>query len=96
MTHYKGKRADAFQTYLKPALGRPNLKVVTGAVTTKVQLDKGAGKTRAQGVEFATEGPSGERFSGRGRGGRGEMQKGEGGKLQPFLLWFMRVRCFDC
>lgn len=63
VTHYNGKRADAFQTYLKPALGRPNLKVVTGAVTTKVQLDKGAGKTRAQGVEFATEGPNGERFS---------------------------------
>lgn len=64
VTHNKGFRADAFQTYLKPALGRGNLKVVTGARTTKIGLEKGSAGPRTRGVEFATGGPQSERFTG--------------------------------
>jgi fatty acid photodecarboxylase len=66
VTHYNGRRADAFQMYLKPVIGRGNLKVVTGARATKVHWLKGGGgggssssngasaaAPRAGGVEFA-------------------------------------------
>ncbi len=64
VTTKRGQRADMFKQYLKPALGRANLKVVTGARTTRVALDKAGGGAKAAGVEFSTEGPQGERFSG--------------------------------
>ena len=68
VTHLNGRRADAFQTYLKPVIGRGNLQVVTGARATKVHwLKRSAGGSggsngasagsasapRAAGVEFA-------------------------------------------
>lgn len=45
-------RASAARSYLRPAVGRPNLRVITGAMVHKVLLD---GK-RAVGVEFSRGG----------------------------------------
>jgi choline dehydrogenase-like flavoprotein len=65
VTHRNGRRADAFQTYLKPIIGRGNLKVVTGARATKIHWLKKSGggngaaaaasgaQPRAGGVEFS-------------------------------------------
>ncbi|WIA36647.1 hypothetical protein OEZ86_007931 [Tetradesmus obliquus] len=61
VTQWNGRRADAFATHLKPAMGRPNLEVVTGARTTKLATEKGSAGVRAVGVEYATGGPSGSR-----------------------------------
>lgn len=47
-----GKRASTARAYLEPALGRPNLTVMTGAVTQRVVLE---GK-RATGVAFIRDG----------------------------------------
>ncbi len=43
-----GKRSSTARGYLYPALARPNLSVETGALTTRILLDKG----RAVGVEY--------------------------------------------
>ncbi|MBB1074852.1 choline dehydrogenase [Rhodoferax sp. 4810] len=51
-THIKGERCSAAKAYLTPALSRPNLKVFTGAHTTRILLEK----KRAVGVEFEHEG----------------------------------------
>lgn len=45
-----GKRHSAATAFLKPALGRPNLTVITKALTKRVLLQNG----RATGVEFIT------------------------------------------
>ncbi len=47
-----GRRCSASVAFLRPALGRPNLTVVTGALATRVILDG----TRATGVEYARGG----------------------------------------
>ena len=52
MTVRNGVRWSAANAYLKPALQRPNLKVITGALTQRILLD---GK-RASGVEFTRDG----------------------------------------
>jgi choline dehydrogenase-like flavoprotein len=44
-----GRRSSASTAYLKPALKRPNLAVETGALTTRILMDR----TRATGVEYA-------------------------------------------
>ncbi|OYW46183.1 MAG: hypothetical protein B7Z08_08530 [Sphingomonadales bacterium 32-68-7] len=44
----KGRRASTYEAYLKPAMARPNLAVVTGALTRKVLVEEG----RAVGVEY--------------------------------------------
>jgi choline dehydrogenase len=49
----KGRRASTYETYLKPAMARPNLKVATGALTRRVLIENG----RAVGVEYEIEGP---------------------------------------
>eukprot|EP00878_Enallax_costatus_P001969 GHUV01002133.1.p1 GENE.GHUV01002133.1~~GHUV01002133.1.p1 ORF type:complete len:615 (+),score=207.39 GHUV01002133.1:83-1927(+) len=54
-----GRRACAFQTHLKPALGRPNLSVVTSATTTKLATETGAAGARTVGVEYAVGGRTG-------------------------------------
>ena len=46
-----GRRSSAASAYLKPALKRRNLRVITGALTTRVILEG----TKAIGVEFARE-----------------------------------------
>ncbi len=48
----RGRRASASRAYLRPAMKRPNLKVETGALTTRVLFEEG----RACGVEFSQEG----------------------------------------
>jgi choline dehydrogenase len=44
----KGRRASTYEAYLKPAMQRPNLTVLTGALTRKVLVEEG----RATGVEY--------------------------------------------
>ena len=51
-TQRNGMRCSAAAAYLHPAMGRPNLKVITGAHATRILFD---GK-RASGVEIAVEG----------------------------------------
>ena len=46
------RRQSAARTYLRPALRRPNLEVVTGALARRVLFDG----TRAVGIEFARDG----------------------------------------
>lgn len=51
VTQHKGERGDAARQYLKPALGRANLTVLTDAQTTRVVLDN----KKAVGIEFVTQ-----------------------------------------
>jgi choline dehydrogenase len=48
----KGRRASTYEAYLKPAMQRPNLAVVTNALTRKVVVENG----RAVGVEYEVGG----------------------------------------
>lgn len=48
----KGRRASTYEAYLKPAMQRPNLAVVTNALTRKVVVENG----RATGVEYEVGG----------------------------------------
>jgi len=52
VTHKNGERFSAAKAYLTPNLSRPNLQVFTGALTTRILLEK----KRAVGVEFQHEG----------------------------------------
>src|SRR5690606_19447364 len=48
----KGRRASTYEAYLKPAMQRPNLAVVTHALTRRVVIEEG----RATGVEYEVGG----------------------------------------
>jgi choline dehydrogenase/4-pyridoxate dehydrogenase len=48
MTIRDGRRCSAARAYLKPALSRPNLRVETGALVSRIVLDR----NRAVGVEY--------------------------------------------
>src|SRR3954454_13108885 len=48
VTQKRGRRWSAADAYLRPAAGRPNLTVRTGALTTRVMVEGG----RAAGVEY--------------------------------------------
>jgi len=52
VTHVNGERCSTAKGYLTPALTRANLRVFTGAHTTRVLLEK----KRAMGVEFVQDG----------------------------------------
>ncbi len=52
VTHRRGERFSAAKAYLTPNLGRPNLRVVTGAHATRVLLERG----RAVGVAYVQDG----------------------------------------
>jgi len=52
VTQRGGRRCSAATGYLRPALGRPNLTVVTGALATRVLIEGG----RVTGVEYARRG----------------------------------------
>ncbi len=52
MTVADGRRASTANAYLRPARGRPNLEVITGALAHRVVLEGG----RAVGVEIARSG----------------------------------------
>ncbi len=62
VTHKNGERFSAAKAYLTPHLQRPNLQVITNALTTRVVMDTDVHPPRAVGVEY------------RGEGGRGPMQ----------------------
>lgn len=85
----KGERADTYRTYLKPALTRGNLKVVTGARTTRVAIEKGSSGSRARGVEYATE-QFGERHAAELAPG-GEVLMCAGAVHSPHLLMLSGV-----
>ncbi len=48
VTHRSGERCSAAKAYLTPALGRPNLRVITGAQATRILFEG----RRAVGVEY--------------------------------------------
>jgi len=52
MNQRRGRRCGATHAFLRPVMNRPNLKVVTGALTTRVRFDG----RRAVGVEFRAGG----------------------------------------
>jgi len=56
VTQRGGERCSAAKAYLHPALGRPNLRVVTGALARRVLLRQADGLTRATGVEALVQG----------------------------------------
>jgi choline dehydrogenase-like flavoprotein len=62
VTHKNGERFSAAKAYLTPHVQRPNLQVITNALTTRVVMDITQSPPRAVGVEF------------RSNGGRGPMQ----------------------
>ncbi|WP_332741718.1 GMC family oxidoreductase [Hydrogenophaga sp.] len=62
VTHKNGERFSAAKAYLTPHLQRPNLQVITDALTTRVVMETDHSPPRAVGVEI------------RGSGGRGPMQ----------------------
>jgi choline dehydrogenase-like flavoprotein len=64
VSQQNGRRADAYATHLKEALGRPNLSVVTGARATKLATEAGSSGARAVGVEYAVGGPGAARQTG--------------------------------
>ncbi|HET6215199.1 MAG TPA: GMC family oxidoreductase N-terminal domain-containing protein [Micromonosporaceae bacterium] len=48
VTQKRGRRWSAADAYLRPAMGRPNLTVLTGALVERVEMDEG----RATGVSY--------------------------------------------
>ena len=62
VTHKNGERWSAAKGYLTPHLGRSNLTVITGALTSRVLTEVVDSQPRATGVEY------------RGDGGRGNVQ----------------------
>ena len=56
VTHKAGERFSAAKAYLTPNLSRPNLEVITNALTTRILMDGG----RAVGVEVRVGGPGGD------------------------------------
>ncbi|MEW5312725.1 MAG: hypothetical protein WDW38_004337 [Sanguina aurantia] len=86
-----GERADMFKMYLKPAIKRGNLKVVTNARTTKIQIDKDhSGSSTARGVEFSIAGPLGARHTAELASG-GEVLLCAGAVHSPHLLMLSGV-----
>lgn len=58
VTQHRGARASTADTYLRPARGRPNLRIVTDALVTRVLFDDGdtGGAPRATGVYVRIDG----------------------------------------
>ncbi|KQS69186.1 GMC family oxidoreductase [Modestobacter sp. Leaf380] len=56
LTQKRGRRWSTADAYLRPALGRPNLTVRTGAQATRVVLEGADGDLRATGVEYRSGG----------------------------------------
>ena len=52
VTQVNGERCSAAKGYLTPHLSRPNLKVITGVVSSRIVLEDG----RARGVEYLQDG----------------------------------------
>ena len=75
-THRNGERCSTAKAYLAPALGRPNLAVITGAQVTRILFDG----RRANGVEYLRDG------SRHSLQVRGEVLLSAGALLSPQLL----------
>jgi choline dehydrogenase len=71
-----GVRASAATAYLRPAMGRPNLKVETGAQVTRVRFEG----RRAVGVDYVRGGVR------RAAAARGEVILSAGAVMSPVLL----------
>ena len=56
VTHKNGERFSAAKAYLTPNLSRPNLRVITGAHTTRILLQGSSENKRAVGVEYRLDG----------------------------------------
>ena len=69
MAQDRGERADMFRQYLKPAMNRSNLTVLTGAKTLKIETEQHSGKPAARAVKFSTKGPAGQIHTGGCRAG---------------------------
>jgi choline dehydrogenase-like flavoprotein len=52
----RGRRWSAARGFLKPALGRPNLRLESGCLVERVEFDGKAGGLRASGVRFRQNG----------------------------------------
>ncbi|MDA0226239.1 MAG: GMC family oxidoreductase N-terminal domain-containing protein [Proteobacteria bacterium] len=52
MTQRRGRRWSATRAFLRPALSRPNLTVLTGATVERVRIAKTDAGLRAEGIEF--------------------------------------------
>ena len=52
MNQRRGVRWSATKAFLRPALTRPNLTVITHALVERIRIGGAAGELRAQGVEF--------------------------------------------
>ena len=59
VTHKNGERFSAAKAYLTPHLPRPNLQVITHALTTRVLTETAGGQPRAVGVEYRPDGGRG-------------------------------------
>ena len=59
VTHKNGERFSAAKAYLTPHLSRPNLQVITNALTTRVLTESMDGQPRAVGVEYRADGGRG-------------------------------------
>lgn len=72
VTHKHGERFSAAKAYLSPHLGRPNLQVITNALTTRVLTEARDGRPRAVGVAYRPDG---------GRGAEQTLQLQPGGEV---------------
>jgi choline dehydrogenase-like flavoprotein len=72
VTHKNGERFSAAKAYLTPHLGRPNLQVITNALTTRVLTEARDGRPRAVGVAYRPDG---------GRGAEQTLQLQPGGEV---------------
>ncbi len=61
MNQKRGVRWSATDAWLKPAMKRPNLTVLTRAHATKVLLESGDGGKRATGLAYVVEGQGGKK-----------------------------------
>jgi choline dehydrogenase len=55
MNQKRGRRWSATKAFLRPALDRPNLKVITQAHARKILFDTSTGKPRATGIDLLVE-----------------------------------------
>jgi len=62
MNQKRGVRWSATKAWLRPALGRPNLKVLTKAHTKAIRVEEVDGRKRATGIDIVVEG-QGEGFA---------------------------------
>jgi len=53
MNQKRGQRWSATNAFLRPALSRPNLSVITHAMVKRVRIELHDGRKRATGIEFA-------------------------------------------